>query len=352
MIKQIKIKNIGIKVSYHFAFWTLIYFSFTYFLGYGSTETKYVNLFSGFLMPVTMVLSYLLIYYLIPKYLLIKKYKTFILYSAYAAIVTVYLIILSVMYGLFFLSEIKVENSTTLTKSMPLIVFAVFFVALIVVTISVIKYNYQSAIRNETLEKKFLKTELELKANELKFLKMQIHPHFLFNTLNTMYGFALKKANETPEMILKLSNLLDYILYQVDKPKVFLKDEIHHIEDYLALEKLRFRDTLSVNLIVKDVPETFQVTPMLLIPFIENSFKHGAILEGKLLINVEIQVVDNWLCFKIENSANNIETNDKGIGLENLRKRLEILYQENFELNTQKNKASFVAVLKVLNKSS
>ena len=86
-----------------------------------------------------------------------------------------------------------------------------------------VKHNYQSIIRNETLEKKFLQTKLELKENELKFLKMQLHPHFLFNTLNTLYGFALKKSEEAPDMILKLSNLLDYILYQVDKPLVLVR---------------------------------------------------------------------------------------------------------------------------------
>mgnify|MGYP001943316831 CR=1 FL=1 len=351
-MNQINIKNIGVKLSYHIVFWVLIYFSYTYFLGYGSTETGYVNLFSGFLMPVSMVLSYLLIYYLIPKYLLAKKYKIFILYSAYAAVITVYLIILSVLYGMFFLSDMKMESTTALTKSLPLIIFAVFFVALIVVTLSMIKYSYQSAIKNETLEKKFLKTELELKANELKFLKMQIHPHFLFNTLNTMYGFALKKADETPEMILKLSNLLDYILYQVNKPKVFLKDEIQHIEDYLELEKLRFHDTLRVDMKVENIPDSFQVTPMLLIPFIENSFKHGAILDGKLLIDVELQVIDNWLYFKIENTTNSLESNNKGIGLNNLRKRLEILYQGNFELKVKKIETRFVAELKVLNISA
>ncbi len=76
---------------------------------------------------------------------------------------------------------------------------------------------------------------------------MQLHPHFLFNTLNTLYGFALKKSDAAPDMILKLSDLLDYILYQVDKPSVLLSDEIKHIENYIALEKMRFQDSLDVN---------------------------------------------------------------------------------------------------------
>ncbi|MBP2834332.1 histidine kinase, partial [Aquimarina sp. U1-2] len=105
------------------------------------------------------------------------------------------------------------------------------------------------------LETKILETQLKLKDQELNYLKMQIHPHFLFNTLNTMYGFALKKADETPEMILKLSNLLDYLLYQVDKPFVALIDEINHIDDYIELEKMRFNDTLQVNFNTENILE-------------------------------------------------------------------------------------------------
>ena len=349
MFTKKKILDLIYRGISHVLFWTIIYFFYTYFLGYGSTETRYVNLFSGFLMPVTILLSYFLIYYLLPKYLLLKKYKTFILYSLYAAILSVYAIILSVLYGLFFLSDIEVENTITITKSLPFVIVGVFFVALIVVTISLIKHNYQSIITNESLAKKFLQTELELKENELKFLKMQIHPHFLFNTLNTMYGFALKKAEETPEMILKLSNLLDYILYQVDKPYVFLKDEVNHIEDYLLLEKMRFNDTLEVNLNVHNIPDDIQVTPMLLIPFVENSFKHGEIINGKLDISISIEIKSKSLFFTIKNSTKSKPNSDKGIGLVNLRKRLEMLYKENFSLEVKNENNEFIANLCIIN---
>ena len=104
---------------------------------------------------------------------------------------------------------------------------------------------------------------------------MQIHPHFLFNSLNTIYGFALKKSDDAPEMILKLSNLLDYILYQIEKPQVLLTDEINHLMDYVSLEKMRFHDTLDVTFNIENINESTKIAPMLLLPFIENSFKHG-----------------------------------------------------------------------------
>ena len=131
---------------------------------------------------------------------------------------------------------------------------------------------------------------------------MQIHPHFLFNTLNTMYGFSLKKADETPEMILKLSNLLDYLLYQVDKPFVLLTTEVNHIKDYIELEKMRFNDTLKIRFNYNNISETTKIAPMLLLPFIENSFKHGGLQHGVLDISIHLNCNNESIYFKIENS--------------------------------------------------
>ena len=347
MLTNIKIRNQVFRGITHIVFWIVIYFFYTYFLGYGSQETHYVNLFAGFLMPITIVLSYFLIYYLIPKYLLFKKYKAFILYSIYAVIISVYLIVLSVLYGLFFLSDVKSENTITITKTLPFVIFGVFFVALIVVAIRLIKHNYQSIIRNETLEKKFLQTKLELKENELKFLKMQLHPHFLFNTLNTLYGFALKKSEEAPDMILKLSNLLDYILYQVDKPLVLLEDEVKHIDDYISLEKMRFQDSLQVNFQKEIHQKNLQIAPMLLLPFVENAFKHGTQIDEALQVDINLKTDTESLCFQIENSFTETLKSKKGIGLDNIQKRLEMLFKDNFSLEILPKEKLFAVQLKI-----
>jgi len=169
--------------------------------------------------------------------------------------------------------------------------------------------------------------------------------------LNTLYGFALKKAAEAPEMILKLSNLLDYILYQVDKPLVLLKDEIHHIEDYVLLEKMRFHDTLEITMDVEKVSDNFQVAPMLLIPFVENSFKHGAIVEGKLSISIIITTDENSFVFKIKNTAKKLKKKSEGIGLQNIRQRLQMLYNDDFSLEINQENKMFEVVLKVTNQS-
>jgi two-component system LytT family sensor kinase len=118
----------------------------------------------------------------------------------------------------------------------------------------------------------------------LLYLKKQIHPHFLFNTINTIYGFALKKSSRTPDIILKLSNLLDYILYRVDQPRVPLREEVLHIREYIELKQIRFRDTLKVALDQSEIDETIQVAPMLLIPLVENAVKHGGFYDGQMSI--------------------------------------------------------------------
>jgi LytS/YehU family sensor histidine kinase len=213
------------------------------------------------------------------------------------------------------------------------------------------KLNIVASKKTKLLETKILETQLKLKEQELNYLKMQIHPHFLFNTLNTMYGFALKKADETPEMILKLSNLLDYLLYQVDKPFVSLTDEINHIEDYISLEKMRFNETLNIEFIKDIHSETIEIAPMLFIPFVENSFKHGIIKNGVLNIDLTITTTTNAILFEIKNSSSKDLSYNEGIGLENIKKRLELLYPNQYKLIINANESDFEVALKLHPKS-
>lgn len=346
MKKSIQVMHPVLIGTLHVLFWVVVYFFYTYFLGYGSIDTVYVNRFSLFLMPVTLIASYFFMYFLIPKYLLKKRRFLFVLYSMYTVIITTFLILLSILYGLVLLFEVRPENSTPLTKTLPFIVLGVYFVVVITVAINLVLHNYRYAIDNEDLENKFLQTQLQLKEQELKFLKMQIHPHFLFNSLNTIYGFALKKSEEAPEMILKLSNLLDYILYQIDKPYVLLEDELLHLEDYISLEKMRFRDTLEVSFDHTFKRSDYKIAPMLLIPFVENAFKHGAMIDGVLKVEIKGYESDGQLTFEVVNSSKKNDA-EKGIGLDNIRRRLEMLYNEAHTLNIDKGVSHFKTSLSI-----
>lgn len=328
-------------------FWIGVYFFYTFFLGYGSSNTEYVNRFSWYLMPVTIALTYFVTFYLIPQYLRKRKHKLFILYGVYTIIISFAIIALSVFYGFIFSSYLKDADRAVLTKSVPLIVLGVYFVVIVAVFIRLLFDSYQSSLRTEDLKSKVLETQLQLKQQELKFLKMQIHPHFLFNSLNTIYGYALQKQDEAPEMILKLSNLLDYILYQIEKPSVLLENELNHIEDYVALEKIRFHDSLNVSIHKGGNLKAVSIAPMLLIPFVENSFKHGALVDGVLDVSMEIQMKQGTLIFEISNSAKSNEESEQGIGLENIRKRLDLLYKEKYNLEINHQEDRFVVKLNI-----
>lgn len=343
MIKVIL--HLTIKYFKHLVFWGLILLFYTYFFGVNSENFNYVLSFSLFLMPITIGTTYVFIYKLIPEYLLTKQFIRFCVYSAYTFVISTYLIVLSIFYGLIYLSKLDYDAMAPISRSLFFIIIAVYLVVIIVSGFKLLMLHLKHVETTTQLENKILEAQLKLKEQELNYLKMQIHPHFLFNTLNTMYGFALKKADETPEMILKLSNLLDYLLYQIDKPFVLLSDEIAHIKDYVELEKIRFNDTLAVNLETKNIGSEIKIAPMLLLPFVENSFKHGVIKNGILNIEIHLFCEAQQVHFKIKNTYSEDADNREGIGLANIKKRLEHLYKDQYTLQIETTATDFVVHL-------
>ncbi len=318
----------------HILFWVGVWFFFYYFFSYNSNDTVYITWFSSALLPLTMGVTYFLNYYLVPNFLLTKKYFHFALYSFYTLVFSSYIIVLVLYTCLIFLLQFNISIMPPMSKNFFFILILVFLVVGIVNFISLLNNNFKTISKNKELQNKILNTQLQLKEQELHYLKHQIHPHFLFNTLNTIYGFALKQSVQTPEIILKLSNLLDYILYQVNKPTVSLKEEVLHIKEYIELEKIRFQDTLKVAFTSSEIDENIQIAPMLLIPFVENAFKHGSIINGFLTIEINVKVVKNQLEFYIDNTVlkGNQKKKTSGIGLENIQKRLELNYTDNYKL--------------------
>lgn len=322
-------------------------FFFKTFFSVGTSNTQFIFWFSILLSVISIIASYVFIYELIPNYLLVKKYKEFILYSIYASVFITCGVFMTMAFGFIFYFNLEFQNMPALTKSSSVILVCVILIVVLSSGIKILSHNYKSLEKNKTLENKILQAQLQIKEQELKFLKMQIHPHFLFNSLNTIYGFALTKKEEAPEMILKLSNLLDYILYQVEKPTVNLQDEVNHLEDYISLEKMRFHDTLEVRFNKNISEDTIQVAPMLLIPFLENSFKHGKIIEGKLKVKLLLELINNELIFEIENTTDKAETKNSGIGIENIQKRLEMLYPNAYSLQIKNQENQFNVKLKI-----
>lgn len=347
--KKYILKKLG-ALFLHLLFWCLVLLFFTYFFGAESKNYSDTLSFSIFLMPITIATTYVSIYKLIPEYLITKRYLLFVLYSFYTLIISGYLIMVSIFFSFIYLAHFEYNAMNPVTKNILFVAIAVYLVVILVSAFKLLKLNLKHTEKAKNLETKILETQLKLKEQELNYLKMQIHPHFLFNTLNTMYGFALKKADETPEMILKLSNLLDYLLYQVDKPFVPLVTEINHIKDYIELEKMRFNNALKINFNHNNISKTIKIAPMLLLPFIENSFKHGSLQHGVLNINIDLNCNEENIDFKIKNSYNKPKTASNGIGLENIKKRLDLVYKNNYNLTISDNKGVFKISLNLNNK--
>jgi two-component system LytT family sensor kinase len=167
--------------------------------------------------------------------------------------------------------------------------------------------------------------------SELKFLKNQINPHFLFNTLNNIYALARKKSDQAPDIILKLSKLLRFMLYETNRDKISIAEEIRILEDYVDVEKVMFSGKLHISFEKNIDDETHCITPLILLPFIENAFKHGpGSMVDDSFININIELNKGELNFLVVNSkdvANHQKTTEK-IGLSNVRRRLELMYSE------------------------
>ncbi|WGH75348.1 histidine kinase [Tenacibaculum tangerinum] len=335
------------KTPLHILYWGLVWLFFYLFFSVGSSNAQFLFWFTSILSIITIIGSYVFTYNLIPNYLLTKKYWSFLLYTTYAIVFILFGVLVTVVFGFVFFFNLEFQNMPALTKSSSVILVCVFLIIALASGFKILSSNYKSIEEKRALENKFLQTQLQLKEQELKFLKMQIHPHFLFNTLNTLYGFALKKSDQAPDMILKLSNLLDYILYQVDKPLVLLKSEIEHIDDYISLEKMRFQKNLNVRFQKDLYNETVQIPPMLLLPFVENAFKHGTPINGVMNISIHLKTTSKELHFYIENNSNKTTTKRKGIGLENIQKRLEMLYNKKSNLIVTSKENLFMVDLKI-----
>ena len=336
-------------IPLHFIFWVGVWFFFMYFFSYNSSDSVYVTWFSSFLLPVTMFVTYFVVYYLIPQYLLAKKYFHFILYSIYTLIFSTHFIIWTILGSFVFLSELEITDMPPMSRNFVFISILIYLIVILASCFSLISHNFKTTAKNKDLENKILANQLKFKEQELLYLKKQIHPHFLFNTLNTIYGFALKKSEFTPDIILKLSNLLDYILYQVQKPKVSLEEEISHIKEYIELEQIRFQDTLDISFEADKIPTELQIPPMMFLPFVENAFKHGSIINGIMRVEMKLNIKNEHIIFSIKNtSIHEAELeNKKGLGLDNIRKRLELNYEENYELSTIQKDDCYEVYLKI-----
>ena len=296
--------------------------------------------------------TYTLIYFLLPKYLMKEKYILFITSLAALLFVSIVLFYFEFKYGNVFVRKIfhrpaKVwPHKVLVICSLDLVLVNCPIIGGIALGIKLSKRWWLKEQETEQVAKEKTKAELQL-------LKARIHPHFLFNSLNNIYSFALESSPKTPEMIQKLSGLLHYMLHECNQPQVLLKKELKMIQDYIALEKIRYGERLKLNVHIQEDIDHKMIAPLLLIPFVENSFKHGT---SKMLIhpqvNLDIYVDEEMLYFKLVNSRpNGIEdvsvNGNHGLGLKNVKKRLALLYHNQHELQIGEDPSTYTVWMKI-----
>lgn len=208
-------------------------------------------------------------------------------------------------------------------------IVAVCIGELYVLAIASSVYLMLTWLRERDRNKAIMENQNKIK---LKYLKNQIQPHFFFNTLNNLYALSLESSDKVPDVIIKLSNLMEYVLYEIDDTQfVPLINEIDYIQNYIEIEKLRFENVeVAINL-ESDI-DNIKVPPLLFISLIENAFKHGGVNNEKLKIKINFRVVNSNLEFEIINNfviSPPLKTK-KGIGLSNTKKRLKLIYKNNF----------------------
>jgi two-component system, LytTR family, sensor kinase len=204
-----------------------------------------------------------------------------------------------------------------------------------------LKYTWMAL----STQNKVLALQKENLQLELKALKAQVNPHFLFNTLNNIYALALQKSEQTPGMLLKLSSMMRYLLYECNVPQVALQKEIQFINNYIELEKIRHNKNVQINFSLSGNAANSEIAPLLLIPFIENSFKHGVNASiGKGWVDINLSAMEEKISLSVVNSMAGNHVNgsaQKGIGLENVKKRLQLLYPGKHMLNIEEEKEKY-----------
>lgn len=327
--------------------------AYTYFFGYFTTDYASTFYFVCLLIPIIALSSYGINYWLVPKYLLRKRYFRFFSYFFFTLVFSVWAELLLIIWAFIKLANYRYDQLNPFLSNIFLLAISLYFVVLFMSSLKLLQYWYASQQRIQQLRERQLQASLKLKEVELQLLKGQIHPHFLFNTLNNLYGLALESSGQLPEAILQLAKLLDALLYRSHAELILLQEEIELAENYIALEQLRFGDRLQVKFSKPEAADRYRLAPFLLFPLIENVFKHGFSKDCALLwLCIDLSIQAGCLKARIENSVpeEQIEApaeKEKGIGLDNLKKRLSLLYPEKHRLEVQAHNNRFVVTLEI-----
>lgn len=338
MIGQFIAKVIGSKWLQHPVFWVLSFYVIGDYFAISNTLQNIDFFYSGLFHIPLLFLVYLNLGLLVPRLLQKRRYLLYVLSIPVAIL------------GAYGLHELTFE---LLLPALPTEFYMVSFTDWeVLVTIFVIYFVLTTLLKLSKSWYVLQKVEKEKLTIELNSLKAQVNPHFLFNSLNSIYSLSLAKSDRTPETVLELSNLLRYMLYEVGDERVDLGKELEMMESYVELQKLRADQSTEVAFKVNGAPEGIKVAPLLFFPLIENSFKHGVKgVSNKAYVHIALEVTEAAISFKIENNKGQVDDVESGkfggIGLENVKRRLALIYAGKHKLEIENQEQVFRVKLKL-----
>jgi len=319
------------EIALHILFWVFNTLIFTFIEGgYSQEFLRGFYLELGFL-PGRLLVVYINYFWLLPKYLLQSRYFPYISYTFISLIIGSF-IHRMVMH---FYMEEAVMGFTEPNPFWNLVGFVQAGIIILIPFMFLIGLTVLT--KWKSAEQKADSFEKEKLAAELNYLRSQINPHFFFNTLNSLYGLALNKSEKTPEVVLRLSELMSYVLYEADKAAVSVAEELEQIESYVALEQIRFGNRFEVDIKVEGDTDFAKIPPLILLPFVENAFKHGVNKASKDgWISIYVSYEHERLEFRVTNKVFESETEqseNKGLGIKNVSKRLSLLFPDKHQLS-------------------
>jgi two-component system, LytTR family, sensor kinase len=331
------------QIFWHAFFWVAL-FSFVLYIAHNDAKFTTEDLLVLFLLYPLINISLFYLHYLvlIPQFLNKKRYSYYI--SA--------LIIAVIIYGFAKYGVALIFKQIILTRGKNHIVgFGEYFLDTILTSLfflflsAALKFTVDWFL-NERIQRDLENQRLTA---ELAFLKSQINPHFLFNSLNSIYSLAYQRSETTPEAILKLSEIMRYMLYECNDNKVSLVREIQYLHNYIDLQKIRFGEKAYIDFKVEGKIEHQQIVPLLLIAFIENAFKHGIANNPLTPIRLLIDVDEAHLHFYMENKKHtNNRDSSGGIGLNNVKRRLDLLYRGKYNLEIRDETDTYTVELSLV----
>jgi sensor histidine kinase YesM len=284
---------------------------------------------------------YINLYYLIPVYHREKRYVR-------------YFILLGMLVGIFIYASHLMDNLIQKELKYPDEPIIYFIVSTAVKIVQYLLFSFFLFNLKEKYEQKRLMNEIQMESlrTEINYLRSQINPHFLFNTLNNLYGLALEKSDKAPEIIMRLSKIMDYMLYESEDATVYLKYDIENLRNYIEIERIRQGNNAVINFKQTGLLNSQKIVPLLLLPLVENGFKHGINKQIKnAFLDIHVFVAANSVKLSVTNNYKaslGIEADSRnGIGLNNLRRRLQLFYPNKHELITGEKESKYEAQLKI-----